>query len=196
MCEGIKSQIPDSATAEAFSKFFTHKVESVRFATENAAPPSFSPCPKPCCIDTFQPLTLEQVLFLIKRALHYMTLSLFHTPFTPEVASGASTKSCTTVSICQYKQMSFQLHFESTCISKFLKSIREASLAELELQYWKFISESVRRSESSSAGQISGRRYNVRQVGRSTANMHQMHKYAQFERYAKLNWEPVQTPKR
>ena len=26
--------------------------------------------------------------------------------------------------------------------------------------------------------------------------MHQMHKYAPFERYAKLNWEPVQTPKR
>ena len=26
--------------------------------------------------------------------------------------------------------------------------------------------------------------------------MHQMHKYAQHERYAKLNWEPVQTPKR
>ena len=95
----------------------------------------------------------------------------------------------------------------STCISKFLESkrkiipcfrsgIREASLAELELQYWKFISESVRRSESSSAGQISCRCYNVRQVGRSTANMHQMHKYAQFKRYAKLNWEPVQTPKR
>ena len=26
--------------------------------------------------------------------------------------------------------------------------------------------------------------------------MHQMHKYAQFERYAKLNWEPVQTLER
>ena len=84
-------------------------------------------------------------------------------------------------------------------ISKFLESrrkiipcfrsgIREASLTELALHYWKFISESVRRSESSSAGQISGRRYNVGQVGRSTANMHQMHKYAQFKRYAKLNW--------
>ena len=103
--------------------------------------------------------------------------------------------------------MSFQLPFESTCISKFLESKwkiipsfrsgkREASLAKLVLQYWKFISESVRRSESSSTGQISGRRYNVRQVGRSTADMHQMHKYAQFERYAKRNWEPVQTPKR
>ena len=103
--------------------------------------------------------------------------------------------------------MSFQLLFENRCIRKFLKGgskiipcfrsgIREASLAELALQYWKFISESVRRSESSSAGQISGRRYNVRQVGRSSANLHQMHKYAQFERYAELNWEPVQTPKR
>ena len=68
MCMDVKSQIPDSATAEAFSKFFTHKVESVRSATENAAPPSFSPCPKPCCFDTFQPLTPEQVSILIKRA--------------------------------------------------------------------------------------------------------------------------------
>ena len=103
--------------------------------------------------------------------------------------------------------MSFQLPFERTCISKFLKNkriiipsfrsgIREASLAKPALQYWKFISESVRRSESSSTGQISGRRYNVRQIDRSTADMHQMHKYAQFERYAKCNWEPVQTPKR
>ena len=97
--------------------------------------------------------------------------------------------------------MSFQLPFESTRISKFLESkreiipsfrsgIREASLAELALHYWKFISESVRRFESSSAGQISGCRYHVRQVSRSTADKHQMHKYAQFERYAKLNWEP------
>ena len=35
---------------------------------KNAAPPSFSPCTKPCCFDTFQPLTSEQVLILIKRA--------------------------------------------------------------------------------------------------------------------------------
>ena len=125
----------------------------------------------------------------------HITWSLFHTPFTPKVTSGASTKLC----ICQCKQMSFQLPFESTCISKFLESrrkiipcfrsgIREASLTELALHCWKFISESVRRSESSSAGQIGGRRYNVGQVGWSTANMHQMHKYAQFKRYAKLNW--------
>ena len=117
------------------------------------------------------------------------------------------TKLCTTVSMFQCKQMSFQLSFESTCISKFLESkskiipsfrsdIREASLAKLALQYWKFISGSVRRSESSSTGQISGRRHNVRQVSRSTADMHQMHKYAQFERYAKCNWVPVQTPER
>ena len=68
MCKDVKSQIPDSATADAFSKFFSQKVESMRSATENAAPPSFTPCPKPCCFDTFQPLTTEQVLFLIKRA--------------------------------------------------------------------------------------------------------------------------------
>ena len=77
--------------------------------------------------------------------LHYITLSLFHTLFTPKVTSGASTKLCTTVSICQCKQMSFQMPFESTRISKFLEGkrkiipgfrsgIREASLAELALQ--------------------------------------------------------------
>ena len=150
-------------------------------------------------MDTMLVLAWNDVMHI----LHYITLSLFHMPFTPKVTSGASTKLC----ICQCKQMSFQLPFESTCISKFLESKRkiipcfrpgigEASLTELALHYWNFISESVRRSESSSAGQISSCRYNVRQVGRSTANMHQMHKYAQFERYAKLNWEPVQTPKR
>ena len=57
-CKDVKSQIPDSATAYAFSKFFTQKVESVRSATENAAPPSFSHCPKPCCFDTFQPFQI------------------------------------------------------------------------------------------------------------------------------------------
>ena len=36
--------------------------------------------------------------------LHYITLSLFHTPFTPKVTSGASTKLC----IFQCKQMSFK----------------------------------------------------------------------------------------
>ena len=53
MCKDVKSQIPDSSTAEAFSKFFPHKVKSVRSATVNADPPSFPPCPKPCCIETF-----------------------------------------------------------------------------------------------------------------------------------------------
>ena len=57
--------------------------------------------------------------------LHYITLSLFHTPFTPKVTSGASTKLCTTVRICQCKQMSFQLPFESTRINKFLESKRK-----------------------------------------------------------------------
>ena len=38
------------------------------------------------------------------------------------MTSGASTKLCATVSICQCKQMSFQLPFESTFISKFLES--------------------------------------------------------------------------
>ena len=57
--------------------------------------------------------------------LHSNTLSLFHTPFTPKVTSGASTKLCATVSLCQWKQMSFQLPFESTRISKFLESKRK-----------------------------------------------------------------------
>ena len=41
--------------------------------------------------------------------LHYITLSLFHTPFTPKVTSGASTKLC----MCQCKQMRFKLLFDS-----------------------------------------------------------------------------------
>ena len=55
---------------------------------------------------------------MLKITLHYITLSLFHTPFTPKVTSGASTKLYTTGSICQCKQMSFQLLFESTHIIK------------------------------------------------------------------------------
>ena len=45
MCKDGKSQIPDSATVRLmpFSKFFSQNVESVRYATENAAPPSFTP---------------------------------------------------------------------------------------------------------------------------------------------------------
>ena len=79
---------------------------------------------------------------------HYITLHYRYFiwyAISPKVTSGASTKFCTTVSICQCKQMSFQLPFESTRISKFLESkrkiipsfrsgIREASLAELALQ--------------------------------------------------------------
>ena len=41
-------------------------------------------------------------------------------PFTPKVTSGASTKLCKTGSVCECKQMSFQLLFESTGLSKFL----------------------------------------------------------------------------
>ena len=40
----------------------------MRSAKENAAPPSFSPCLKSCYFETFQRLTPEQVLILIKRA--------------------------------------------------------------------------------------------------------------------------------
>ena len=133
-------------------------------------------------------------------SLHYITLSLFHTPFTPKVTSGASTKLFASVNRWVFSCL-LKVHVSVSSwrakgskrkiIPCFRSGMREASFAELALQYWKFISERVRRSESSSAGQISGCRYNVRQVGRSTANMHQTHKYAQFERYAKLNWEPI-----
>ena len=54
--------------------------------------------------------------------LNYITLSSFHTPFTPKVTSGASTQLCTTGSVCECKQMGFQLLFESTGISKFLET--------------------------------------------------------------------------
>ena len=56
------------------------------------------------------------VLSLVK--LHYRYFIRHLNP----VTSGTSTKLCTTVSICQCKQMSFQLSFESICISKFLES--------------------------------------------------------------------------
>ena len=93
MCKDVESQIPDSATAEAFSKFFSHKVESVRSATANAAPPSFSPCPKPRCFDTFQPLTPKQVLILIKRALD--KTSDLHGPCAHLACSGVCSDFCT-----------------------------------------------------------------------------------------------------
>ena len=82
--------------------------------------------------------------------LHYITLSSFHTPFTPRVASGASTQLCMSGIIWKCKQMSFQLLFERTSVSKFLETKRkiipdfrsdigEASFTELSLQYWKFV---------------------------------------------------------
>ena len=51
------------------------------------------------------------VIAMYSITLHYITISLFHTPFTPKVVSGASTKLCTTVSISQCEQMSVQLPF-------------------------------------------------------------------------------------
>ena len=75
----------------------------------------------------------------------YITLSSFHTPITPKVTSGASTKLCTTGSVCECEQMSFQLIFERIGIVKFLKTrrkivpsfgscVEEASFAKLSLQ--------------------------------------------------------------
>ena len=108
--------------------------------------------------------------------LHYITLSSFHTPFTPKVTSGASTELSMSGIVCECKQMSFQLLFEKNKVSvscwetkrKFIPSlgsgVGEASFAEL---------------------------YHVGQVARSTADVHQMHKFAQFDCYAILNWKPV-----
>ena len=77
--------------------------------------------------------------------IHYIILLSFHMPFTPKVISGVSTKLYTTGSVCECKQMGFQLPFEITRISKFLETKRkivpsfrsgvgEASLAKLALQ--------------------------------------------------------------
>ena len=48
MCKDSKCKIPDTATAEVFTKFFVQKVEAVRAATSAADVPVFTPCPKPC----------------------------------------------------------------------------------------------------------------------------------------------------
>ena len=45
MCKYSKCKIPDTATAEVFSKFFVQKVEAVRAATSAADAPVFTPCP-------------------------------------------------------------------------------------------------------------------------------------------------------
>ena len=50
-------------------------------------------------------------MYKLGTILHYITSSLFHTPFTPEVTSGASTK----LRKCQCKHMSFQLLFKIKC---------------------------------------------------------------------------------
>ena len=68
MCKDSKCKIPDTATAEVFSKFFVQKVEAVRAATSAADAPVFTPCPKPCSFESFKPISPEQVLFLIGRA--------------------------------------------------------------------------------------------------------------------------------
>ena len=53
MCKDLKCKIPDTATAEAFSKFFFQKVDAVRAATSAADAPVFTPCPKPCSFETY-----------------------------------------------------------------------------------------------------------------------------------------------
>ena len=88
--------------------------------------------------------------------------------------------------------MTFQSLLKVQGVSKFLDTkwkivpsfgsgVGEASFTELSLQKRKLVSKSVRRSEPSLTRQIGGCRYHVRQVARSTADVHQMHKYAQFE---------------
>ena len=56
--------------------------------------------------------------------LHYITLSSFHTSFTPKVTSGASTKLSMSGIVCECKHMSFQLLFEQTGVGKFLETKR------------------------------------------------------------------------
>ena len=68
MCKKSNGKIPDGLTAEAFSRFFAQKVETVRAATAAADPPVFTPCPRPCTFDSFKPLSQDQILFLIRRA--------------------------------------------------------------------------------------------------------------------------------
>ena len=43
MCKDSKCKIPDTATAEVFSKFFVQKVEAVRAATSAADAPFLHP---------------------------------------------------------------------------------------------------------------------------------------------------------
>ena len=62
LCKDTKCKIPDSATAEVFSKFFVQKVYAVRAVTSTAD--VFTPFPKPCSFETFKPTSPEQVLFL------------------------------------------------------------------------------------------------------------------------------------
>ena len=96
-------------------------------------------------LDRLASSTKNNTYFRHCRFTHYITLSSFHTPFTPKVTSGALAKLCTTFSVCECKQMSFQLLFESTGISKFLDTkwkivpcfgsgVGEASFTELSLQ--------------------------------------------------------------
>ena len=67
MCKKSNGKIPDGLTAEAFSRFFAQKVETVRAATAAADPPVFTSCPRPCSFKSFKPLSQDQILFFIRR---------------------------------------------------------------------------------------------------------------------------------
>ena len=64
-----RSTVHELFVFEVFSKFFVQKVEAVRATTSAADAPVFTPCPKPCSFESFKPISPEQVLFLIGRAL-------------------------------------------------------------------------------------------------------------------------------
>ena len=68
MCKKANGKIPDGLTAEAFSRFFAQKVETVRAAMATAGPLVFTSCPRPCSFESFKPLFQDQILFLIRRA--------------------------------------------------------------------------------------------------------------------------------
>ena len=63
------------------------------------------------------------IVFFIFFYKHYITLhciTSFHTPITPTVTNGASTKSFK-FSECELKKMSFQKFFESISVCEFLE---------------------------------------------------------------------------
>ena len=119
---------------------------------------------------------VEPTITRAPSGLHYITLHYipsFHTPITPTVTNGASTKSFK-FSECELKKMSFQKFFESISVCEFLeigrKGIpcfrsgeRETTLAELfnrGSSYWKLLEDlSLSRPGRSATDVVMSDRY-------------------------------------